>query len=1143
MTKKARPSQAEGEAQGSVSSAEGASGSDHLPDTDHVPATMVVGIGASAGGLAALRTFFDHVPPDSGLAFVVVVHLSSDHESHLDDLLQTHVAIPVQQVEDAMPLAPNQVYVIPPGANLGTIDSHLRLSELEDERRMRAPVDHFFRTLSKTHDGNAVGLILTGTGSDGTLGIKAIKERGGLTVVQDPGEAEYDGMPQSAVSTGLVDLVLPLAEIPEAILRYARTRPRLRVPDEEEDRETGGDGDGEDRLLHKVFAQLRARTERDFSRYKRTTLLRRIRRRMQIRQVEELDDYLEVLREEPQEVKALGDDLLITVTNFFRDPEVFAELEETVIPSLFEGKTLEDELRVWSVGCATGEEAYSLAILLLEEAGRRDDPPRIQVFATDLHEESLQTARAGFYPGDILADVDAERLGRFFHAEEGGYRVSNEVRDRVVFAPHNLLGDPPFSRCDLISCRNVMIYLRREVQREVIELFHYALAAGGHLLLGTAETVEPGPLFRTRNKKMAIHLKQDVPGPEPRLPVFPTPGRQLSHRPKDADDGPPMAYNSMHLRLIEHHAPPSLLVSPDDVVVHLSQHAGRFLVHPGGHLTASVFKLVREELRVELRASLHAVRQSGEPKTSRPTQVEFGDTTRSVVLHVHPSRESAHEGFVLVIFDEREPARLAAEGPSRDVAGDDAGEADRVRELEGELDYTQQRLQAIVEEYETGQEEMRAGNEELQSANEELRSTLEELETSKEELQSMNEELQTVNQENRHKVEELSQLSGDLQNLLAATDIATLFLDRDLRIMRFTPQLGELFNVRLTDRGRPISDLTHNLGYDDMEPDARRVLESLVPVERKVGDAEDRWFLARLRPYRTSEDRIDGVVLTFVDITELKRAEEALRQLNETLEYRVRKRTREVGRLAGRLTRAEQKERRRVAQILHDDLQQQLHGVQMKLALASVKLKGETPEEALAQITEADEWLAQGVEIIRQLSVDLSPPVLDQGSLGEALEWLSLRKKELYGLEVEIVGTTDVHLADEETRILLFHALRELLFNVVKHADTPRACIEVSMDGGTLRIEVSDQGCGFDPTTPYSTDATGLGLASLRERLGIVGGTVAVDSRPGEGTRVALSLPVRLAGKDDQAVGTMIPEESPEGGSQDDVDGSGEALG
>ncbi|HEX6599259.1 MAG TPA: CheR family methyltransferase, partial [Gemmatimonadaceae bacterium] len=489
------------------------------------------------------------------------------------------------------------------------------------------------------------------------------------------------------------------------------------------------------------------------------------------------------------------------------------------------------------------------------------------------HERSLDRAREGFYPGDVAADVSAERLARFFHKDDGGYRVKKEVRERVVFAPHNLLGDPPFSRMDLISCRNVLIYLQPDAQRDVLDVFHYALVPDGYLVLGTSETIEgSAEFFLLLDKAHRVWRKRSVQNREARLPTFPTLDARAplagsgKQRPSQ---GEPTSYGALHQQLVERYAPPSMLVTPDDKVAHLSEHVGRYLVHPGGELTANAFKLVRDELRIELRAALHAAREKGQVTRSKPIPVRFNGEVAPVVLHVRPQSGNEHQRFVLVIFDELEPVEsVSGEAPS------DGSPDLRIGELQTELDLARQRMQSIIEASESTQEEMRASQEELQSSNEELRSTLEELETSKEELQSVNEELQTVNQENRHKVEELSQLSSDLQNLLSSTDIATLFLDRTLRILRFTPRVGEIFNVRPVDRGRPLSDLTHRLGYDELQSDAETVLRTLVPVEREVRDERGGWFMTRVLPYRTTDDRIGGIVLTFVDITARKRAQQ-----------------------------------------------------------------------------------------------------------------------------------------------------------------------------------------------------------------------------------------------------------------------------
>ncbi|SNS42512.1 two-component system, chemotaxis family, CheB/CheR fusion protein [Granulicella rosea] len=832
-------------------------------------ALTVVGIGASAGGLSALKAFFKQVPEDTGLAFVVVVHLSPDFESHLADLLQPYVGFTVEQIKETTLLEPNHLYVIPPNANLSAIDTHLRLSQLEERPRDRAQIDHFFRTLANTHDGNGVAVLLTGTGTDGTLGIMEIKASGGLVIVQAPEEAEYDGMPKSAIATGIVDLILPIAEIPRRILEYKEIEPRiaLSVDPEEVSPDEGA-------LLQDLLTVLRTRTDRDFSRYKPSTILRRITRRMQLNQVDDLSKYLDLIRRRPEEVTALADDLLITVSSFFRDREFFHKLELEEIPRLFAKKMELDMIRIWSAGCATGEEVYSLAILLSEEAERRQSPVQIQIFASDLHSQALEKARQGIYPANIENEVSTERLKRFFEAQHGGYRIRKEIRDLVVFTPHNLLTDPPFSRLDILSCRNLLIYLEREVQRDLIELFHYALNPDGTLLLGSAESIDGSDLFLVEDKKLCIFRKRNVPSRDPRLPVFPlTRNRLLADTTaRGGHTLTTISHGALHQQMVERYAPPSILISPDNKIVHISEHAGRYLIHPGGEPTTNVLMILRQELRIELQVSLQQAREKKEAGASGAISVRFSsEDLRPVVMHVRPAMESERDGFVLVIFEERTPRKANIPQRPSEMLSDFS--AARIDELESELSLTRQRLQSIIEEYESNREEMKASSEEIQSSNEELRSTMEELETSKEELQSSNEELQTVNQQFKLKVEELAQLSSDLQNLLSSTDIATLFLGRDLRILRFTPKLRELFNILATDRGRPISDLTHRLGYHELHKDAETVLGSLIPVEREIQDLTGRWYLTRVLPYRAANDQIGGIVITFVDIDVRKRAE------------------------------------------------------------------------------------------------------------------------------------------------------------------------------------------------------------------------------------------------------------------------------
>jgi two-component system CheB/CheR fusion protein len=523
--------------------------------------------------LAALKSLFAAMPENPNVAFVVVVHLSPQHESFLPTLLQAHCPLPVQQVTESVALKPDCVYVIPPNANLSAIDTHLRLTKLEERRAERAPIDHFFKTLAESHDGHSVGVILTGTGSDGTLGLRRIKQAGGLTIAQDPEEAEHDGMPRSAIGTGMVDAILPIGDMPAEILRFARTKPQVPVPEDEEDL----DGDNS-RILQKIFAQVRARTGHDFTYYKRSTIMRRILRRMQLHNAETLAQYLELIRNRHEETGDLYDDLLITVTEFFRDEKVFEYLKDKIIPRLFASKTAEDRIRVWSVGCSTGEEPYSLAMLLLEAAAA-ESHPQIQVFASDLHESVLSRARDGTYPEQIAQDVSAERLEKFFVHETGHYRVKREVRETIVFAPHNLLSDPPFSHMDLIVCRNLLIYLQRDVQHDVVGLFHYALGPNGILVLGSSETVDRTDLFTVEDKDARVYRKRNVPARHPGLPLFPVGSARALREvgaPREVHARDRQTFGALHEKTVERFAPPSILINSEHDIVHTSATAGRY---------------------------------------------------------------------------------------------------------------------------------------------------------------------------------------------------------------------------------------------------------------------------------------------------------------------------------------------------------------------------------------------------------------------------------------------------------------------------------------------------------------------------------------------------------------------------------------
>ncbi|MBV9997696.1 MAG: PAS domain S-box protein, partial [Verrucomicrobia bacterium] len=851
----------------------------------------VVGLGGSAGSLSALRAFFSAMPADNGLAFVVVVHLLPDRDSNLAALLQGSTSMPVVQVRDNVEVKPNRVFVIPPGRQLSLADGRLRLSELSAGRGPRVAIDLFFRTLADTSGSQGTAIVLSGADGDGAIGLKRVKERGGLTIAQEPSEAEQDGMPRAAIATGMVDWVLPMADMPGRLLAYYRQEPRLRLPAEEPPPEAAAPSEEAEAALRDALGLLRARTGHDFSDYKRATVLRRLRRRLQVNGLENLPAYRDFLRTHPGEAQALLQDLLISVTNFFRDPQAFAALEAE-LPRLFAGRKAGDSVRAWVPACATGEEAYSVAMLLAEQAARLPAPPVIQVFATDLDGAALRTAREGLYPETIAADLSEKRLRRFFVKDQGRYRVSRALRETVLFSAHDLLKDAPFAHLNLVSCRNLLIYLNNKAQRRALELFYFALEPAGLLFLGSSETVDDqeGGLFKAMDNKHRLYARGVAPRPVvPVLPAGPSslaPALALAPRlpPRLAGaagsapatrvpgDRPGVLSSAeLHLKLREAWGPPSVLVDPQDRVVHSSERAQRYL-HWGGEASLEVLRVIHPSLRLELRASLFRARQTGSPVDVTGVLVELADGPQAIDLHVRPAQDLA-PGFLLVAFEDG--AARPVEGAVVEVRP--AAEP-LTRQLEAELDQLKLQQRATIEEYEASLEELKSSNEELQAINEELRSATEEVETGREELQSINEELSTVNHELKAKVDELGRANSDLQNLMAATDIATVFLDRELCIQRYTPAAVRLFSLIPSDVGRPLADLSHRLESDFVVADAQRVLETLVPVEREQRSREGRWYLVRLLPYRTLEDRIAGVALTFVDVTARKEAEAALQE-------------------------------------------------------------------------------------------------------------------------------------------------------------------------------------------------------------------------------------------------------------------------
>lgn len=851
----------------------------------------VVGIGASAGGIEALLRFFARMPADSGMAFVIILHLSPDHPSNAAEILQHATPMPVLQVTQRSAIEANHVYVIPSTHDLVMNDGDLELAEPRRIKGVHLAIDLFFRTLAQVHQELAVAIVMSGTGADGAAGLARIKEKGGITLVQAPDDAEHDSMPKAAIATGVVDFVLKAADMPQRLVALWANARQIDIPKDDDisnqimlERNVESARQAEI-ALHDIMSLLHGYSKNDFHHYKRATVLRRIARRLQVNALPDLPAYRDFLREHPEEAKPLLQDMLISVTNFFRDREAFKTLERDVFPRLLDNnRTQEEPVRVWVVGCASGEEAYSITMLLTEQMAQRHCNAELQVFATDIDEKAISFGRNALYPASILADVSPQRLAQFFVREQDQYRVIKPLRDKVLFAEHNVLRDPPFSRLDLICCRNLLIYLDREAQKRTLEMFRFALKPGGYLFLGTSESTDAAPsLFTVVDKKSRIFKinPQAHTSRQLSLQVDSALYPPIQRRPRDKESRRESMLPSaaeLHRKYIDQMVSPSVLLDSQHNVLHMSENVGRFLFHGGGAPSVNLLANVPSALRTELRTALFQATQSADSIQTRPVPVQRGDSQVFVQMTVRFFGETGSEsGLILVMFDEVPASRISA---LPEVHPDDAI---RFHQLETEISQLKAQLQETIEQTERSNEELRATNEELQAINEELRSASEELETSKEELQIINEELSTVNFELKVKVEETGKINDDLQNLIASSDIATIFIDRNLRIKRYTPQAACIFNLIASDVQRSLLDITHRLDYEALAGDVADVFKSLNVVERQVSSSDGRHYLARIRPYRTLDDRIDGAVLTFVDVTALRRAEEKLRAGEERL--------------------------------------------------------------------------------------------------------------------------------------------------------------------------------------------------------------------------------------------------------------------
>jgi two-component system CheB/CheR fusion protein len=842
------------------------------PDKKKPLPLPIVGIGASAGGLEALEQFLKNVPEKCGIAFVVIQHLDPTHKGVMPELLQRATAMEVCQVKDRMRVKPDSVYIIPPNKEMSILHGVLHLFEPTTPRGLRLPIDFFLRSLADDQKERSIGVILSGMGSDGTMGLRAIKEKGGLVLVQEPASARFDSMPRSAINAGLADITAPAEELPGKIIDYLHhivsiSKPELPL----EEREISA--------LEKVLILIRSRTGQDFSLYKKSTVYRRIERRMGIHQIGRIAQYVRYLQENSQEVELLFKELLIGVTSFFRDPASWEALGREAIPAILSAHADGAQIRAWSAGCSTGEEAYSLAILF-REALERINPKRnltLQIFATDLDRDAIDRARQGTYPDNIAQDVSPERLRRYFSKDGSVYRVSKEIREMVTFATQNIIMDPPFTKLDILICRNFLIYLTPELQKKVLPLFHYSLNPGGVLFLGSAETIGAyTDLFPPLNIKARLFRRSEsLVALEPL--TFPASfTTSIPGMPKEAIMQKPAA-NLQSLAdqlLLQRFSPPAVLVNNNGDIIYISGRTGKYLEPASGKANWNIFAMAREGLRFDLGSAFQKATRQMETVTVKGAKVGTNGGVQIVDITVQPIEEPEElRGMVMIVFNDA--AHPRKKSPVRGKS-DVAGEA-RIIELDEELKQCREELQTIKEEMQSSQEELKSTNEELQSTNEELQSTNEELTTSREEMQSLNEELQTVNAEQQSKMDELARMNNDMKNLLNSTEIVTIFLDSELHVRRFTTGVNKLFNLIPGDVGRPLSDIVSNLDYPGMIEDTQEVLRTLVFSEKQVATTDGRWFSTRIMPYRTVDDVIGGVVITFANITETKKTETELR--------------------------------------------------------------------------------------------------------------------------------------------------------------------------------------------------------------------------------------------------------------------------
>jgi len=1086
------------------------------PNSDRFP---IIGVGASAGGLEAFTELLHALPRNNGMAFVFVQHLDPKHVSMLAEILARESKMPVLEVRSGVQVQPDHVYVIPRNTSVSISKRTLRLGPRSLVSGQLTSVDTFFHALAQDQGMRSIGVLLSGNGSDGTSGLKAIKSAGGIAFVQDPETAKYDGMPRSAIGAGCVDFVHKPSQIAAELVRLVE-HPYIGKPDWTAQETLPGSMDS----LNDILGLVRSATSVDFRDYKPNTVKRRILRRMVLKQADTIESYLGILRKDPAEVQCLYDDLLINVTEFFRDPDMYKALAKLVFPKIAAAhrKGTDRQVRIWVPGCSTGEEAYSLAIAFTEFLGEKADGISVQIFATDISDPALKIGRNGVYPASIAKSVSPERLRRFFVKADSGFQVQKHIRDSCIFARHNVTRDPPFSKLDLISCRNILIYLGSALQERVVPLFHYALNPNGFLVLGSSETIgSHAGLFQLLDKKCKIYIRK--PGIS-RIPLI-TPTRELPAQRKSQPEPKPAMYTDLDLQreadrlVLSKYGPPGIVVDDNLKICQFRGQTSQFLEPAAGAASLSVLRMVKEGLGAELKAALAKARKEDKPVRREAVHLTTNGNVE-LNLHVIPfSRNSERDRKYLILFESVRKSPQAAHAKGK------PGPA-RVRSLEHEnqhlrqeLSSSRQYLQSIIEDQEASQEELQSATEEIQSSNEELQSTNEELETAKEELQSTNEELNTVNEELQNRNLQLARMGNELANLLANVNMPILILGNDLTIHRFTPATEKSLNLIPSDIGRPIRDFNLRIRVPNMEKILREVIDTLKPRAMDVTDDDGRRYSLRIRPFRTENNKVDGVVMVFVDLKPGKILDDI--SFINTGDVRAilgpHAPTEPHSTAGSALLQAQEEERRRLSHELHDELNQKLVLLELNLETIERSAEKKSPEffEGLKSVHNGVSELS---EDLRRIAYQLHPSILDDLGLVPALEAYCAEFSARENIQVRFSHRDIPDNLPSPVGLALYRVVQESLRNVAKHSGAKRASVTLTYARGALHLTIRDTGAGF---VVEDVDS-GLGMVGMRERMGYIGGAVEWKTKPGDGTQVIATAPLKVAAPKNVA----LPESS-----------------